>query len=76
MHVEIDYCEACGGLGMAIEVRDALESDCGAALDGVELTPVDDGSFRVLVDGQEVFTTDTAEYDLARVTQSVCQAAK
>jgi selT/selW/selH-like putative selenoprotein len=76
MHVAIDYCEACGGLGMAIEVRDALESDCPKALDRVELRPVDDGSFRVFVDGREVFTTDTAEYDPARVTQSVCKAGK
>ncbi len=74
MHVEIDYCKACGGLGMAIEVRDALESDCGAALDDVELTPVEDGSFRVSVDDREVFTTENAKYDPARVAQKVCQA--
>lgn len=74
MHVEIDYCEACGGLGMAIEVRDALESDCGKTLDAVDLAPVEDGSFRVLVDDEEVFTTDTAEYDPATVVQEVCQA--
>ncbi|MXR50678.1 hypothetical protein GRX03_03520 [Halovenus sp. WSH3] len=76
MRVEIDYCEACGGLGMAIEVRDAVIQDCGEVVEDVDLTPVDDGSFRVFVDGAEVFTTDAEEYDLASVTQTVCQAAK
>ncbi|WP_436902937.1 Rdx family protein [Halovenus halobia] len=68
MNVEIDCCEGCGGLGMAVEVRDALESDCGEVLDGVELTPVDDGSVRVFVDRHEVFTTDAAESNPTRVT--------
>jgi predicted Rdx family selenoprotein len=75
MHVEIRYCERCGGLGMAVEVRDRIREACGEAFSDIEMTPVDDGSFSVHTGGEEVFTTDRAEYEPERVTRAVCDAA-
>jgi predicted Rdx family selenoprotein len=75
MHVEIRYCERCGGLGMAVEVRDWIREACGEAFDVVEMTPVDGGGFSIRTGGEEVFSTDRAEYEPERVTRAVCDAA-
>ena len=73
MIVEIEYCDACGGLGMAVEVRDRIRASCGDAVDDVEVTPVTDGAFRVHADDEELFTTDRAAYDPGRIVTAVCR---
>lgn len=76
MDVEIVYCDACGGLGMAVEVRGRVREACGEAVDAVDVTPVDDGTFRVRAGGEEVFSTDSEPYDPDRIARSVCAAVR
>lgn len=75
MRVEIEYCDGCGSLGMAVEVRDRLRDACGETLDSIDVTPIDDGIFRVRANGQQVFSTDREEYDPDRVVKTVCAVA-
>lgn len=74
MQVEIEYCADCGGVGMAVEVRDRLREACGGAIDAIDLTPVADGSFRVRAGGQQVFSTDDETYDPNRAARAACNA--
>lgn len=70
--VEIEYCEPCGTLGMAVEVRERLRESCGGAFDGVEFVAGDHGTFRVRVDGAVAYDTERTAYDPETVTEQVC----
>jgi len=70
--VEITYCEPCGTLGMAVEVRERLRETCEEAYGSVEFVAGDDGVFRVRVDGTVAYDTERSAYDPGTAAERVC----
>ena len=70
--VEITYCEPCGTLGMAVEVRERLRETCEGSYDEVEFVAGDDGVFRIRVDGAVAYDTEQTAYDPATAAEWVC----
>lgn len=70
--VEIEYCVPCGLYDNAAEVQEHLLEEFGERLDSVTLTTGDSGVFKIWVDGDLVFDSDTdEEFDIEAVADEV-----
>lgn len=71
MHVEIEYCVACGFLDRAIETQRELLQAYGHQLEGVFLRPGHNGVFAVCVDNELVLDAQQEGFDLDRVYKEI-----
>lgn len=71
MHVEIEYCVACGFLDRAIETqRELLQAYCHQ-LAGVVLRPGHNGVFKVRVDDELALDAQQEGFDFDRVYKEI-----
>ena len=72
--VEIQYCVPCGHLTRAMDIQKSLLEHFGQRVAGVRLKTGDGGTFKIWVNGDEIYDK-SQEFNLDAIKDRISQAA-
>ena len=72
--VEIQYCVPCGHLPRALDIQKSLLEHFGQKIDGVKLKTGDSGTFKIRLNGDEIYDK-SQEFNLEGIIEQVTAAA-